>query len=139
VLSKSKGVDIAALHEQVLIAARGKVRLLSAEEYADRDLDVGEGTRRGGVPPPRLTAWEGCLRMVWHLSGVEQSGGISGCADVARAMRDSESARRLARVLYAFYDARGDAVGASRYNNLVTEWQYIWHSLGSPAQLRAAL
>ena len=58
--------------------------------------------------------------------------GISGCAAVARAMRDFESAKRLARVLYAYYEARGDAASASDYNNLVTEWQYISESMGSP-------
>ena len=72
--------------------------------------------------------------MVWHLSGVERSGGISGCITVARAMRDHESAKRLARVLYAYYEARGDVESASRYNNLVTQWQYISRSVGEAEQ-----
>ena len=120
VLSKAKDVNIAAMHDKVLLGDRGKVRLLKAEEYAERENSEG------------MTAWEGCLRMVWHLSGAENSGGISGCAAVARAMRDFESAKRLARVLYAYYEARGDAQSASDYNNLVTEWQYISESMGSP-------
>ena len=124
-LSKAKDVDIAAMHDKVLLSARGKVRLLRPEEYAERENSED------------MTAWEGCLRMVWHLSGVENSGGISGCAAVARAMRDYESAQRLARVLYAYYDARGDAESAARYNNLVTQWQYISQSMGSPEQIRA--
>ena len=86
-----------------------------------------------------MTAWEGCLRMVWHLSSAERSGGISGCAAVARAMRDYESAQRLARVLYAYYDTRGDAESAARYNNLVTQWQYISQSMGAPEQRRLDL
>ena len=49
-------------------------------------------------------------------------------------MRDYESAKRLARVLYAYYDARGDAESASRYNNLVTQWQYISQSMGEAEQ-----
>lgn len=119
-LSKAKDVRIAAMHNKMLLSQRGKVRLLKAEEYAERENSED------------MIAWEGCLRMVWHLSGAENSGGISGCAAVARAMRDFESAKRLARVLYAYYEARGDAQSASDYNNLVTEWQYISESMGSP-------
>ena len=122
VLSKAKDVNIDAMHDKVLVSARGKVRLLRGEEIAEHEIIKD------------MTAWEGCLRMVWHLSGAENSGGISGCAAVARAMRDFESAKRLARVLYAYYEARGDAQSASDYNNLVTEWQYISESMGSPEQ-----
>ncbi|RKU18946.1 hypothetical protein C6501_01970 [Candidatus Poribacteria bacterium] len=119
-LSKAKDVNIPTMNDKVLIAARGKVRLLKVEEYAERENSED------------MTAWEGCLRMVWHLSGSENSEGISGCAAVARAMRDFESAKRLARVLYDYYEKRGDAESASDYNNLVTEWQYISESMGSP-------
>ena len=122
VLSKARDVDTATMHNKVLLRDRGKVRLLRPEEYAERENSQD------------MTAWEGCLRMVWHLSSEERSGGISGCAAVARAMRDYESAKRLARVLYAYYDARGDAENAARYNNLVTQWQYISQSMGSPEQ-----
>ena len=73
---KAKDVSIAAMHNKVLLSQRGKVRLLKAEEYAERENSDS------------MTAWEGCLRMVWHLSGAENSDGISGCAVVARAMRD---------------------------------------------------
>jgi len=121
-LSKAKDVDITAMHDKMLLSARSKVRLLKPEEYADRENSEN------------MTAWEGCLRMVWHLSGVEKSGGISGCTAVARAMSDYESAKRLARVLYAYYEARGDAESASRYNNLVTQWQYISQSMGEAEQ-----
>ena len=73
--------------------------------------------------------------MVWHLSGVEKSGGISGCTAVARAMRDYESAKRLAGILYTYYERRGDAERAAHYNNLVVQWQYISQSMGSPEQI----
>ena len=122
VLSKARDVDTATLHNKVLLSDRGKVRLLMPEEYADRENGAG------------MSAWEGCLRMLWHLSGVERSGGISGCAGVARGMRDYESARHLARVLYAYYDSRGDAEVASRYNGLVSEWPYISRALVSSEQ-----
>ena len=124
VLAMAKAVDIDTMHDKVLLKDRSKVRLLRSEEYADRENSEN------------MTAWEGCLRMVWHLSGVEKSGGISGCTTVARSMRDYESAKRLARVLYAHYNARGDAETASDYNNLVTQWQYISQSIGSPEQMK---
>ena len=123
-LSKAKDVDINTMHDTVLFKNRGKVRLLKAEEYAERENSKD------------MTAWEGCLRMVWHLSGVERSGGISACTTVARAMRDYESAKRLARILYAHYEARGDAESAADYNNLATQWQYISQSMGAPEQIK---
>ena len=39
-LSKAKDVDITAMHDKVLLSARGKVRLLKPEEYAERDTAV---------------------------------------------------------------------------------------------------
>ena len=122
-LSKAKDVNIATMHDKVLLSTRGKVRLLKSEEYAGHDNNDG------------MTAWEGCLRMVWHLSGSESSGGISGCAAVARAMHDDESAKRLAGILYTYYERRGDAESAAHYNNLVSQWQYISQSMGSPKQI----
>ena len=95
---------------------------MKREEYAERENSED------------MTAWEGCLRMVWHLAGSEKSGGILGCTAVARAMRDSEAAKRLARVLYTYYERRGDTESAVHYNNLVTQWQYIWESMSSPEQ-----
>ena len=123
-LSKAKDIDLAAMHDKLLFSARGKVRLLKPEEYAERENS------------DEMTAWEGCLRMVWHLSGVEKSGGISGCTAVARSMNDYESAKRLAGILYTHYERRGDAESASHYNNLVTQWQDIWKSMGSPEQMK---
>ena len=122
-LSKAKDVNIGTMHDKILIATRGKVRLLKPEEYTERENSED------------MTAWEGCLRMVWHLSGAKRSGGISGCTAVARSMNDYESAKRLARVLYAYYDARDDAESAAHYNNLVTQWQYISQSMHAPEQM----
>jgi len=123
VLATAKDVDMDTMHNKVLLRGLGKVRLLKAEEYAERENSEN------------MTAWEGCLRMVWHLSGGERSGGVSGCTTVARSMNDYESAKRLARLLYAYYESRGDAQSAAHYNNLVTQWQYISQSMGSPEQL----
>lgn len=123
VLATAKGVDIDTMHDKVLLKDRSKVRLLRSQEYAERENSEN------------MTAWEGCLRMVWHLSGVEKSGSISGCTAVARAMRDYESAKRLAGILYTYYETRGDAESAAHYNNLVTQWQDIWKSMGMPEQM----
>ena len=125
VLATAKGVDMDTMHNKVLLRGRGKVRLLRGEEYAKRDNSQ------------EMTAWEGCLRMVWHLSGGENSGGIGGCSTIARSMNDYESAKRLARVLYAYYESRGDAESAAHYNNLVTQWQYISQAMGAPQQIEA--
>ena len=122
VLATAKDVDIDTMHNKVLLRDRGTVRLLRRDEYAARENSE------------EMTAWEGCLRMVYHLSGVEKSGGISGCTAVARAMRDYESAKRLARVLYAHYESHSNAESASHYNNLVTQWQYISQSMGEAEQ-----
>ncbi|MCY4568073.1 MAG: hypothetical protein OXD49_07135 [Candidatus Poribacteria bacterium] len=125
VLATAKGVDIDSMHDKVLLKDHSKVRLLKAEEYVERENSEN------------MTAWEGCLRMVWHLSGGERSGGIAGCTTVVREMRDYESAKRLARVLYTYYESRGDAESEARYNNLVTQWQYISQSMRAPQQITA--
>ena len=113
------------MHDKVLLKDRSKVRLLKIEEYAERENSEN------------MTAWEGCSRMVWHLSGAERSGGIGGCTVVAHSMNDYESAKRLARLLYAYYESRGDAESEARYNNLVTQWQHILKKMGSPEQMEA--
>ncbi len=124
-LSKAKGVHIEAMHDTLLLSSPGSVRLLRSEEYADRE------ERR------EMSSWEGCLRMAWHLSHSEFSGGIQGCARVARLMRDYDGARRLALILYNHYEALGDTEAASQYNYLVTEWTYIYRAMGSPEQIEA--
>ena len=125
VLATAKSVDIDSMHDKILLKDRSKVRLLKIEEYAERENSEN------------MTAWEGGLRMMWHLSGGERSGGVSGCTAVAREMRDYESAKRLARILYTYYESRGDAESAADYNNLVTQWQYITQSMRAPEQMTA--
>ncbi len=125
VLATAKSVDIDSMHDKVLLKDRSKVRLLKIEEYAERENSEN------------MTAWEGCSRMVWHLSGAERSGGIDGCTVVAHSMNDYESAKHLARLLYAYYESRRDAESAADYNNLVTQWQYISQSMRAPQQMTA--
>ena len=50
------------------------------------------------------------------------------------SQRDYDAAKRLARVLYAYYEGRGDSESASNYNHLVTEWPYISEAMGLPGQ-----
>ena len=104
----------------LLIAEGGKVRLLGPREYHPK--------RR--MPSAPMTAWEGCFRMAYHMDagsgGDETIGFIQGAAGVARAMGSaSESAERLARLLYAHYDGKRDAANAARFNRLVASWQQI--------------
>ncbi len=124
-LSKAKGVHIEAMHDTLLLSSQGSVRLLRSEEYADRE------------EHREMSSWEGCLRMAWHLSHSEFSGGIQGCARVARLMRDYDGARRLALILYSHYEERDNTEAASQYNYLVTEWTYIYRAMGSPEQIEA--
>ena len=105
---------------RLLIAEGGKVRLLGPEEYHP-------GRKMPSAP---MTAWEGCFRMAYHMDagsgGDETIGFIQGAAGVARAMGSaSESAERLARLLYAHYDGKRDAANAARFNRLVASWQQI--------------
>lgn len=114
-LATATGVDVANLHEKVLTSARGKVKLFRRDDYYERELSE------------EVSAWEGCHRMVFHLTDTAVGGGIQGCAAVVRAMgAQDESAERLARVLYSYYEALDDSQGALAYNTLVQQWTEIW-------------
>jgi putative DNA methylase len=122
-LATAKDVDISKMHNRLLIAERGQVRLLTGDEFAEHDYS------------DEMSAWETCARMAWHLEIGERRGGIQGCVDVARAMGSGyESAERLARLLYTHYVSRGDSQNAMRYNSLVTEWRVISDEIGLNAE-----
>ena len=99
----------------LLTAFGGTVSLLPVDEYGpDRQARLGE-----------MTVWEGAFRMAYHLSR-EDGRGTEGAAEVARAMgSNAESVERLARILYNYYDRRGDSGSSVMFNNLVTEWPAI--------------
>ena len=83
------------MHDKLLAAERGQVRLLSGDEFAERDYSED------------MCTWEGCARMAWHLEIGEKRGGIQGCVSVGRTMRSRyESVERLARLLYNYYENR---------------------------------
>ncbi len=122
-LATATGVDVAHLHEKVLTAARGRVKLFRRDEYYERELSA------------EVSAWEGCQRMVFHLTDTAVGGGIQACAAVVRAMGAQEdSAERLARVLYSYYEALDDSASALAYNTLVQQWTEIWDASRSARQ-----
>ena len=118
-LSKARAVAIESESMSgLLIADAGRVKLRRMDDFgADRPLSRG------------MTAWEGCMRMAWHLQPGEQGDLLNGAASVARQMvglgGDVESVERLARILYNHYDRINDSQNAVIFNNLVTSWQTI--------------
>lgn len=118
VLSRAMGVAIESDSMSGLLTAEaGRVKLRRMDEYGpDRPLSTG------------MTAWEGCMRMAYHLNR-EYGEGVDGAANVARQMSgvgaDVDSVERLARILYNHYDRENDSPNAVIFNNLVTSWQDI--------------
>lgn len=118
VLARAKNVSINALSvRDLIIAGGGYVRLLPVDDYGpDRPFRV-----------LKMTAWEGCFRMAYHLDTKrEDSDGLRGAAQVARAMDgNADSVERLARILYEHHDRKGEPQNAVLFNHLVAEWQDI--------------
>ena len=125
-LARAKDVTVSKLRSDgLLIAERGRVKLLSIDAFSDNEQLTLSDT----------TAWEGCFRMAYHLNR-EEGRGIEGAADVGREMKSNvESVERLARILYNHYDRKGDSQNAVIFNNLVTEWQRIREKMGDGEQL----
>ncbi len=102
----------------LLTAEAGRVKLRRIDEYGNPDRPLSTG----------MTAWEGCMRMAYHLNR-EYGEGIAGAANVARQMSgvgaDVDSVERLGRILYNHYDRNNDSPNAVIFNNLVTSWQDI--------------
>lgn len=125
-LARAKDVTVNKLRSDgLLIAERGRVKLLSLDAFSDSEqLTLGD-----------TTAWEGCFRMAYHLNR-EDGQGIAGAAHVGREMGSNvESVERLARILYNHYDRKGDSQNAVIFNNLVTEWQRIREKMSDDEQL----
>ena len=125
-LARAKDVTVSKLSSDgLLIAERGRVKLLSLDAFSDSEQLTLSDT----------TAWEGCFRMAYHLNR-EEGGGIEGAAEVGREMgSNAESVERLARILYNHYDRQGDSQNAVIFNNLVTEWQRIREKMSDEEQL----
>ena len=125
-LARAKDVTVSKLRsDDLLIAERGRVKLLSIDAFSDSEQLTLSDT----------TAWEGCFRMAYHLNR-EDGRGIEGAADVGREMGSNvESVERLGRILYNHYDRKGDSQNAVIFNNLVTEWQRIREKMSDDEQL----
>ena len=119
VLSQAKNVSVEALASAGLLRSRaGKVQLLEMGEY-----DHAQA-------PLRMSAWEGCLRIGWHMGSGEGRGGVDEAAKVAERMGGNvESVERLARILYNYYDRRNDSRNAVMFNSVATEWPSILAAL----------
>ncbi len=129
-LARAKNVSVEELRDAsgLLTAGAGVVQLLTLDHYGpERRLRLGE-----------MTAWEGCLRMAYHLdTNREDGGGVEGAAAVARAMgSNAESVERLARILYNYYDRKGDSRNSVMFNSLVTEWSNIQDRAQGPEEPR---
>ena len=117
-LSKARAVAIESDSMSGLLTAEvGRVKLHGMDDYGpDRPLSRG------------MTAWEGSMRMAWHLNR-EAGEGVDGASSVAREMvglgADVESVERLARILYNHFDRKNDSANAVAFNNVVTSWQDI--------------
>lgn len=103
-----------------LIDARGgTVRLLTPDEIT---LDL---TR----PEPSIdtTAWEGCMRMVYHMEGGEKRRGIEGAAEFVSAIgrEKADQVRSLAGILFNHYDRKFKPSKSRVYNDIVNLWPDI--------------
>ena len=117
-LARTHNVEVEALAPRLLTSEGGRVQLLPLESEAwahDPQLRL-EG----------IAAWEGAFRMAYALDGELGDRGAAGAAEVARAMGSGRGmAERLARILYAHFDARGDSRNAVRWNRLAASWREI--------------
>ena len=127
VLSQAKNVSIDTLAAHGLLRSEaGRVRLVRMEEYEHDQALQGR--------LPRMTAWEGCLRIGWQLND-ERGGGEPGAARVVKAMgSEAGSVERLARILYNHHDRKRDSRNAVIFNGVVTEWPAITQAAEAPDQ-----
>jgi putative DNA methylase len=113
-LSKAKNTSIQAMvHDGILTAKGGKVRLLRPEEL-QTDWDP--------VKDQRITAWE----IVHHLIHALESEGEGAMAVlVAKLGAKADVARELAYRLYTLCERKKRAVEALSYNALVQSWPEV--------------
>ena len=118
-LARAHNVEVEALSPRLLTSDGGRVQLqpIEADVYAGDPRQL----RLEGI-----TAWEGAFRMAHALDGSLGDTGVAGAAAVMRAMGNGAGAvERLARILYAHFDARGDSRNAVRWNGLAASWRDI--------------
>ncbi|MCY4474612.1 MAG: DUF1156 domain-containing protein [Chloroflexi bacterium] len=116
--------DITNIHQLADNEPRGIIQLHPISEYhPDRK-----------YPMTDITAWEGCMRMAYHLDTSNEDGeGVEGCGKIGRLMAGNiDSIERLARILYNHYDNLNQPRDAYIYNQLVSEWQNILDEVQRP-------
>ena len=124
--ARPKGLSVSTIGNihNLINAERGIVQLYPISQYhPDRK-----------YPMTNITAWEGCMRMAYHLDTSNEDGlGIPGCGEVGRRMAGNiDSIERLARILYNHYDNLNQPRNAYIYNQLVSEWHNILNATQSP-------
>ena len=127
-LSKAKNIDVGELADfhDVLTAAGNKVQLHDIDYYhpTEHDPELPIDNRGGN-----MTAWEACFRIAYHLDNARRvdADDVRGAALVFNTKgRDTERIERLARILYNYHDARGEAHLAYIFNSIVTRWNEIF-------------
>ncbi len=113
-LSKAKNTSVQGLVDAgILVASRGKVRLLKTAELSDTwDPSTDK----------RLTTWE----MVHQLIKALENGGEGAAAElVAKLGSKAETARELCYRLYTICERKKRAQEALAYNSLVQSWPEI--------------
>ena len=127
-LSKAKNIDVDDLADthEILTSENGKVQLHDIDYYHppehDPELPIDD---RGG----NMTAWEACFRIAYHLDNARRvdADDVRGAALVFNTKgRDTDRIERLARILYNYHDARGEAHLAYIFNSIVTRWGEIF-------------
>ena len=127
-LSKAKNMDVDDLADthDILTSENRKVQLHDIDYYHppehDPELPIDD---RGG----NMTAWEACFRIAYHLDNARRvdADDVRGAAPVFNTKgRDTERIERLARILYNYHDARGEAHLAYIFNSIVTRWNEIF-------------
>ena len=134
VLARASDVTIDSMRERVLTAESGRVQLLPLTAYDDNHPNAQ-------LSLLRITTWEACHLMVYHLNPRNEDGrGIEGAVEVGTAMQNNPtsdpvaSVERLARILYSHYDRQGNAENAFLFNTLVTSWNTIEENIQNPQQ-----
>ncbi len=134
-LAKANDIGIASMQGRVLIAERGKVRLLSPDAYDDNHPN-------SGLSLLQMTTWEACHLMAYHLNPKNEAGrDVPGAVEVGLAMKNNAisdsvmSVEQLARLLYSHYDRIGDSDNAVLFNSLVTSWDSIEGGMEQDEQL----
>lgn len=95
----------------------GKLRL---NQYSQFDPTVRDGALNADSP-----AWEGLMRMAFHVDD-QRGRGVTGCAEVAGAMgAGAQNVQRLARVLFERFKGSNELCETLVYDEILREWSEI--------------